>query len=53
VYAIVEPKNAKAYKVEFYYGQGFYSQSTRYIDLPANADITFYNSKGQSRSIKK
>ncbi len=52
-YAIVEPKNAKSYRVEFYYGQGFYSQSTRYVDLPANASITFYNAKGQSRMLKK
>ncbi len=52
-YAIINMPNNKSYKVEFYYGQGFYSQSTRKFGLPTEAtQITIYDFAGKSRKLK-
>ena len=53
LYATVNMPDGKVTKKEFYYGQGFYSQSSRIYKFPINAkDIVVYNSKGKSRKIK-
>jgi hypothetical protein len=42
----------KTQKVEFAYGSGYLSQSTRAIRIPADvSSITVYDSKGQARNI--
>lgn len=39
-------------KIEFYYGSGYLSQSTRTTSIPAGvSEIIVYNSKGESRKI--
>ncbi|MGC1244309.1 MAG: VCBS repeat-containing protein [Chryseosolibacter sp.] len=39
-------------KIEFYYGSGYLSQSTRAASIPAGvSEIRVYNSKGESRKI--
>lgn len=44
--------DGKKQKVEFYYGSGYLSQSTRQIRMPDNVEeIIVYNSKGESREI--
>jgi hypothetical protein len=44
--------DGKKQVVEFYYGSGYWSQSTRAIQVPPGVrDITVYNSKGQSRKV--
>ncbi|MXV51843.1 RNA-binding protein [Pedobacter sp. HMF7647] len=51
--AIVKYKNGTSNKQEFYYGSSFLSQSGRFISAgPNTADITIFNTNGQSRKIK-
>lgn len=46
--------NKKTQKVEFYYGSGFYSQSSRTILIPPDVDyIVVCNSRGECRTIKE
>jgi len=52
VYAIMTFANGKKQKVEFYYGSGFHSQSTRTLTIPNGVtEIEVYNTKGESRNI--
>jgi hypothetical protein len=46
-------ENGKKMKIEFYYGSGYLSQSTRTVDVPSSArSLVVYDSKGKSRSIE-
>lgn len=52
-YAIMTFMNGQKQKVEFYYGSGFHSQSTRVLTITNDvAQIEVYNSKGESRKVK-
>lgn len=52
-FGIVSLPNKKTYKIEFYYGQGFYSQSTRKFDFPTGAtEIVIYDFNGKSRRVR-
>lgn len=45
-------KDGKKQKIEFYYGSGYLSQSTRRIRIPANVkEVIIFDSKGKSRKI--
>ncbi|MCW5911195.1 MAG: VCBS repeat-containing protein [Cyclobacteriaceae bacterium] len=51
-YAVLTYANGKKQKVEFYYGSGFLSQSTRTLNIPKGVtEIEIYNSKGESRQM--
>jgi enediyne biosynthesis protein E4 len=53
VFADILYTNGKKQRVEFYYGSGYLSQSTRQWRIPKDvAEITVYDSKGKSRKIK-
>jgi len=53
VNAVVDCKNNKSYKEEFYYGNSFLSQSSRFILADSNVrSITVRNSKGKRRLLK-
>jgi hypothetical protein len=53
VAGIIVMKNGKKQRVEFYYGSGYLSQSSRSVSLPADIDyITVYDNRGQSRKVK-
>jgi hypothetical protein len=44
--------DGKKQRIEFYYGSGYLSQSTRKIRIPVNVkEVVIYNSKGESRKI--
>ena len=44
--------NGKKQKIEFYYGSGYLSQSTRSVQIPATVnEVVIYDSKGKSRKI--
>jgi hypothetical protein len=44
-------QDGKKQKVEFYWGSGYLSQSSRKINLSGNIkEVVFYDSKGRSRS---
>jgi hypothetical protein len=46
-------EDGKKQKVEFYWGSGYLSQSSRKMTVPENTkEIVFYNIKGKSRSEK-
>jgi hypothetical protein len=52
-WAVLEHKNTKKEKVEFYYGSGYLSQSTRSIVIPQSVTgVVVYDYKGNARSIK-
>lgn len=52
-YALVKLSDGRTQRVELYHGVGYLSQSTRNIEVPNGAtEITVYNSKGESRTIK-
>ena len=51
-YAVIQFKNGKKRKEEFYYGSSYLSQSSRFILINSNIkSIRFYNTKGLSRII--
>ncbi|MCW3092607.1 MAG: repeat protein [Ferruginibacter sp.] len=51
--AMVEFKNGKKEKKEFYYGSSFLSQSARFIDVNENVSlITIFDNKGVSRVVR-
>jgi enediyne biosynthesis protein E4 len=51
-YAILYFKDGKRQKIEFYYGSGFHSQSTRNLNIPQGViELEVFNSKGESRKI--
>lgn len=51
-WAVIEYTNGKTEKVEFYYGMGYLSQSTRSIKMPTSVkEIVVHNFKGNKRSI--
>jgi hypothetical protein len=51
-YAKILMPDGKIRKVEFYYGQGFYSQSSRTTEFPKAAkEITIFTYTGQSRVL--
>jgi hypothetical protein len=44
--------DGKTYKIEFYYGSGYLSQSGRSIAIPKGVkSMNIYNSKGESRTL--
>lgn len=52
VYALIQLKNGKARKQEFYYGNSFLSQSSRFLNVDGNVkSIQLFNDKGEGRSI--
>ncbi|MDO6430290.1 VCBS repeat-containing protein [Flavitalea sp. BT771] len=53
VSAIVNGKNNKSHKEEFYYGNSFLSQSSRFVVVDSNVQsVTIRNTKGIFRSLK-
>ncbi|MEZ4824812.1 MAG: VCBS repeat-containing protein [Bacteroidia bacterium] len=51
-YAEIMLADGKTRKIEFYYGSGFLSQSTRKVWLPADTrKVMIYDSKGQGREM--
>lgn len=51
-WAMLTYKDGRKQKVEFYYGSGYLSQSTRILSVSKEVtEIEVYNSKGQSRKI--
>jgi hypothetical protein len=51
-YAIVEDKQGRKRKHEFYYGSGYLSQSSRSVLLPTNvASVTFFDYSGKARKL--
>ncbi|MBX3255521.1 MAG: VCBS repeat-containing protein [Chitinophagaceae bacterium] len=49
-YAVIQTKEGKSLKEEFYYGSGYLSQTGRYLRIPADAvAVTVYNFKGEGR----
>ncbi len=51
-YAIVELKNGKKRKQEFYYGASYLSQSSRFLNIDNNIkSIQVFNTKGENRII--
>ena len=54
VSALLKHANGRREKIEFYYGSGYLSQSTRSIHVPKSViEIEVSNSKGQSRKISR
>ena len=52
VYAIIQLKNGKQRKEEFYYGASYLSQSARFLNIDAAVkSAQIFNSKGESRVI--
>jgi len=52
VYIIYEYEDGKKRREELYYGQSFYSQTGRYIQVDKHvAKITVYNTAGNPRTI--
>ncbi len=53
VSAVMQYKNGKAQKREFYYGYSFLSQSARFLNISDDVlSVKIKNSRGQERSIK-
>jgi hypothetical protein len=51
-YAIVELKNGKKRKEEFYYGASYLSQSARFLNVSsAVKSATIFNTKGESYTV--
>lgn len=51
-WAILKFADGKKQKVEFYYGSGYLSQSTRNLNVPKGViEIEVFNSRGESRKI--
>jgi len=51
-WAILKFADGKKQKIEFYYGAGYLSQSTRNVNVPKGViEIEIFNSKGESRKI--
>ncbi|SKC50413.1 Repeat domain-containing protein [Ohtaekwangia koreensis] len=52
IYALVTSKQGKKMKIEFYYGSGYLSQSSRKFSIPENAKrVQIINARGQSREL--
>jgi enediyne biosynthesis protein E4 len=52
-YAILTDATGKQQKVEFYYGRGYLSQSSRQVAIPSTiTEVKVYNSAGSSRIVK-
>ena len=53
VYAIIQKKNGKTYRQEFYYGSNYLSQTTRNLCVgPDATHITFFDNQGHKREQK-
>jgi len=53
VSAVINGRNSRSRKEEFYYGNSFLSQSSRFILVDSNVrSITIRNSKGELRTLK-
>ncbi len=51
-YAIIQLKNGKKRKAEFYYGSSYLSQSSRFLNVDASvSSLTIFNTKGKSSTI--
>jgi len=51
-YAIIKFANGATIKKEMYYGSGYLSSSSRYIQIPESAtSLEIYNYQGQKRTI--
>jgi hypothetical protein len=51
-YAIIELKNGKKRRVEFYYGMSYLSQSSRLLNInDAVSSVQIFNTKGESRTV--
>ncbi|MEO8712029.1 MAG: VCBS repeat-containing protein, partial [Parafilimonas sp.] len=51
-YAIIQLKNGKQRREEFYYGASYLSQSSRFLNADASVkSVKIFNSKGESRTI--
>ncbi|MEP6683326.1 MAG: FG-GAP-like repeat-containing protein [Parafilimonas sp.] len=51
-YAIIELRNGKKRRQEFYYGISYLSQSSRFLNISASIkSVQIFNSKNQSRTI--
>ncbi len=51
-YAVVTRANGEKYRVEFYYGSGYYSQSGRKVSFGNDVrEVVVYNSKGEQRNV--
>jgi hypothetical protein len=51
-YAIIQLKNGKQRKEEFYYGASYLSQSARFLNINENVkSIHIYNNKGEERIV--
>ena len=54
VSALLSYASGRKERIEFYYGSGYLSQSSRSIHVPNNViEIEVFNSKGQSRKISR
>jgi hypothetical protein len=52
VYAEISFNHVSKQKIEFYFGSGYLSQSTRKMRIPKGAtEVTVYNVKGLSRKV--
>ncbi|MDN5210548.1 VCBS repeat-containing protein [Fulvivirgaceae bacterium BMA12] len=52
-YAVIDLKNGRAHKFEFYYGATYLSNSSRFIALPPEAaSVTVYDFQGNARNPK-
>lgn len=53
IFAEITLKNGKKRKVEFYYGDTYFSQSSRRLKIDANmSKVLIFNGKGESREVK-
>ena len=52
-YAIIQFKNGKTRKQEFYYGTSYLSQSSRFLNVDENTvnSLRIFNNKGESRTV--
>jgi hypothetical protein len=51
-YAIIELKNGKKRRVEFYYGMSYLSQPSRLLNInDAVSSVQIFNTKGESRTV--
>ncbi len=50
-YAIVSPQNGEHYKIEFYRGSGYLSQSSRKFIIPEGAGVEIFEGREKSRKL--
>jgi len=52
-YAMIEQVDGTKYRVEFYFGSSYLSQSSRMLSVPSDAkQVTIFDFNGKSRTIK-